>query len=92
MTDIRDVEIVRVWIEDDTESGLLVAKSDDLPGLLVAGRNMEELEQEVPEVIRAMFHARGLEVTVRRARRTEKDYMPWAAIPVEIAAAALEHV
>ncbi len=39
------------------DTGLMVAVSDDLPGLLVHGRSLEDLEQRLPVVIRELLEA-----------------------------------
>lgn len=43
-------------------SDLLMAFSDDLPGLLVPGRTQDELKRKLPDAIREIFEAQGCQV------------------------------
>jgi predicted RNase H-like HicB family nuclease len=52
----------RVETVEHRETGLLVAMSDDLPGLYVHGRSEEELEERIPVAIKALLEAQGLKV------------------------------
>ena len=42
-----------------SKTGLLLAISDDLPGLNAMGRTMDELLEEIPVVIKSLLEARG---------------------------------
>jgi hypothetical protein len=44
------------------KTGLLIAMSDQLPGLYVHGRTQEELDVRVPIAIKAMLQAQGQDV------------------------------
>ena len=44
------------------DTGLLMAVSDELKGLMVHGRNERELNRRIPQAIRAIFEAEGKEV------------------------------
>lgn len=84
------LEIIDVRI-DEQDDGLLVAVSDDLPGLLVVDRDMEALLEEIPKVISALVEAKyGKKYQVRPARRPIRDRrQPWVAIPAHIAGQAM---
>jgi len=41
------------------KSGLMVAVSDDLPGLYVHGRTQSELNERIPVAIKAILEANG---------------------------------
>lgn len=58
-----DVEQLRDWY---------IATSCDLHGLLVAHHDLAILIKEIPEVIRALYRAKGIEVRVREASPPEK--------------------
>ena len=71
-------------------TGLLVATSEDLPGLMVASRSHEELEREVPIAIREMLEARGEKaphVEVVDGDRLSSDFLSYSMV----AKATLEH-
>ena len=57
-TNISDRSIAVEVIQHKT-TGLLVAQSEDLPGLMVAARTYEQLEREIPEAIREILEASG---------------------------------
>src|ERR1019366_5575222 len=50
---------IRVQVVENRQSGLLVALSDDLKGLMVAARTEEQIEEELPAAIREMLEAAG---------------------------------
>ena len=64
MTKIQDTHIKHISIKtlQHAATGLLVASSDDMPGLCVHGRNEDELNKRVPVAIRALLEAMGQEV------------------------------
>jgi hypothetical protein len=63
---------------------LIVAFSDDLKGLLVYGRTPEEIEARLPEAIREILVAQGMEVgTIEVGREDEslpEDFIPAAFV------------
>jgi len=83
--------IITIEIEEGTE-GLLYATSPELPGMLVAERDLERLTAEIPRVIVLMFRAKGEDVRVLPARRPATDRTlsptPWVAIPADIIASS----
>jgi hypothetical protein len=88
----RAVEIIRVRIEEG-ESGLLYATSPDLSGFLAAAPDRDTLFKEIPQVIKAMFKVRGMDVEalpVRQRHSESTRELGWAAIPAHIAADALQ--
>jgi hypothetical protein len=62
---------VRIQILRHRDSDLLVAFSDDLPGLYVQGRSEEELARRIPIVMRDLLEAQGK--IVARIERGEDD-------------------
>lgn len=56
------LKIVKVSIE--RAEGWYVAKSDDMPGLLVAHTNLDKVWNDVPTVIEAMYRSIGQTVMV----------------------------
>ena len=87
--------IIRVVEEHREEEGdeFWVITSDDLPGLLLGGRDLEALRADTPEAIRILFDKNyGLDVHVLRATEPRKlasgvpeaELSPpfaWTAIP-----------
>ena len=53
------VREIRVQLVANRETGLLVALSDDMKGLMVAARSEEEIERELPDAIREILEAEG---------------------------------
>jgi len=62
-TDGEFVRDIRVYIVGNRQTGLLVALSDDMKGLMVAGRTEEQIELELPDAIREILEAEGHRVT-----------------------------
>jgi hypothetical protein len=88
MTTMR-AKIVRIRIEDD--EGLFVASSPDLKGLLVAARELDVLEREIPRMITELYAACGEEVVVSKADDSGDDACPpWIAFPAAVARQALD--
>lgn len=52
----------RVETITNVKTGLLIAISEDLPGLYVHGRSQEELDERVPIAIKALVEAQGEKV------------------------------
>jgi hypothetical protein len=76
--------IVRVKY-DGGDAGPFFATSPDLRGLLVAKRTMDELVEAVPQAIRDLYAADGIDMIVERARYDDPEFFRWIATPVEIA-------
>ena len=80
------------------EGGYWMFTSQDLPGLLLCGKDKHFLRDDVPAVIKMLFRENySMEVEVRRveavsaiARRTPEQYLEaprvWAATPLPLAA------
>jgi predicted RNase H-like HicB family nuclease len=66
--------VVRTVVHRDT--GLRLAISDDLPGLYVHGQSDEELEELVPQAIRALLEASGEKVEGEIVKCDEDDDIP----------------
>lgn len=59
--------IINVHVLINKRTGLLLAESDDLPGLHVVARDEAQLMERVPEAIRLIMEADGASgVTVRQ--------------------------
>lgn len=56
-------KIIRVKIEEDGER-LFFATSPDMKGLLVAATSLDKMKTALPEAIRKMYLARGIDVVV----------------------------
>lgn len=80
--------IVRVKVEQ-TKSGLFVATSPDLRGLLVAENTVDALYEAVPQHIRDLFAVQGIDVVVAPAKDEDEVYRPWVAMSAAVAQKAL---
>jgi hypothetical protein len=76
-------KVINVIIRED-ESGLLFASSPDLKGFRVTGRSFQELESEIPAVIKMLLSAQGISVSVIEAEASSdnKRQRPWVALPI----------
>jgi hypothetical protein len=68
---------------------LFFATSPDLRGLLVAERSLDELAEAVPQAIKDLFAADGIEMIVTRAAGDSSEFRLWIATPVSVARAAM---
>jgi len=77
----QDVKILPVAIKEGKE--LYFATSEALPGLLVAEPTREALYRAIPEVMKLMYKAKGLQVEVRHAEPdpAQPALDNWAVIP-----------
>lgn len=68
--------------------GRVYASSNDMPGLYVSGYTADEVLEDVPEAIRALFEADGIKVHVAEAESSGNLEMPapWVAVPLPSAA------
>ena len=92
MADARmSAKFVRVQIKEG-KTGIFVASSRDLEGLLVAESTLPDLHRAIPEAIREMYAACGVDVVVTVAAPIDADRawvaVPPAVIPVRSLAAA----
>jgi hypothetical protein len=79
--------IIRVKIEED-KVGLFYATSPDLKGLLVGRPDLDALFKAIPQAIKDLYAAKGIEVVVTIAK-DDSEFYPWVAIPAEVAKRAL---
>ncbi len=84
-------KIVRIRVTE-SKTGLFIATSPDLKGLLVAEPTFDALEAAIPDSIREMYAAYDLDVIVSRAERGEDSIAPWVAMPIEIARRSMADV
>jgi len=79
-----DIITVRI---DKESSGLFVATSKDMPGLLVAHPDREIVEQDIPNVIRVLIkRRRNQDVLVAKVSPDESQIDRWVFVPAFIAA------
>jgi hypothetical protein len=50
---------VKIEVVEHRRTGLMVAMSKDLRGLMVHGRTGDELDERIPEAIRSLMEAEG---------------------------------
>jgi Domain of unknown function (DUF1902) len=81
-------KIVHIQIREDA-SGIFIATSKDLRGLLVAKTTVEELFADIPRAIQELYEASGVAVVVTPVCDPEHDYSSWVAVPADIARKAL---
>lgn len=67
----------RINVVQHKSSDLLVALSPDLPGLMVPGRSVNEIEERLPAAMQELLEARGFKV-VRIETTPENDHLPEA--------------
>ncbi len=66
--------VINVDIQTHRETGLILATSDDMPGLYVHARSFEELERRLPIAIRDILEFKGNIVeSVEIVRRPNSD-------------------
>jgi hypothetical protein len=53
-----------VGLSHHATSGLFALTSDDLPGLLLAGKDPAKLWDDVPAVVKALYKVSGMDVSV----------------------------
>ena len=63
-----------------SKTGLIVATSDDLPGLIVHGRTFAELDKAIPFAIKSLLEADS-QATVTVEKRGESVNVPTAFEP-----------
>ncbi|TIO72181.1 MAG: hypothetical protein E5X74_33050 [Mesorhizobium sp.] len=90
MTTSMKAKIVNVKVERHA-TGMFVATSQELKGLLVAKHSMDDLYKAIPQAIMEMYAVCGEDVLVTPAENGSDFYQPWIAIPAEVAKRALEH-
>jgi len=70
---IGQVLEIRVVTAQHKSTDLLMAYSDDLPGLLVPGRSHEEIREKLPEAIKEILEANGNRVARVEANDENSD-------------------
>lgn len=90
MTTSMKAKIVNVKVEHDA-TGIFIATSPELKGLLVAKHSMEDVRKAIPVAITQMYALCGEDVLVTPAEDGTDFDQPWVAIPAEVAKRALEH-
>jgi hypothetical protein len=77
--------VVRVSIEP-ARNGLLIARSEDLPGFMLTGKTSQQIHKGVPEVIKAMLestYSTAINVFSAQIGDATNDPRPaWVAVPV----------
>lgn len=69
---------------------LYMATSDDLPGLVVHGHSPDEIQQQIPDLIRDLLELDGCRVLDVSAERDETRMTAGFGLPAFIARAKLE--
>lgn len=84
MSDVTPkAQLVRITYEKG-KAGVLYASSPDLQGLLVAEQTIDDLRQAIPNAIRDLYAAMGVEVVVSPLDKPD-DGRTWVAFPAVIA-------
>lgn len=85
-TNTEYARTVDVTIEQ-MQSGLFIAHSQSLPGLHIASRDLAAVQEDVPNVIRALYEHQGVSVLVMPLDADESgDDFPktWVAAPTKV--------
>lgn len=81
----KTIKISSVFNRKD---GLIASFSDDLPGLLVVGRNAQDIEKKLPGAIREILEAQGHHV-LNVSLADDDDRLPsWSDSPPNFTAGA----
>ncbi len=81
-----ELTIIRIRLLRHKTTGMLVTKSDDLPGLVIFGHDEDVIEEKIPGAIADLYLADGIKVLSLTA---ERDDVPDFAPAAFIASAAL---
>ena len=57
-----DEKVIKIKVFCHSKTGLLMASSEEMPGLVVHGRTHEELEHKLPLAVRDLLEASGFQV------------------------------
>lgn len=90
MTTSMKAKIVNVKVEHHT-TGMFVATSPELKGLLVAKHSLDDIREAIPQAITEMYAVCGEDVLVTPAEDGSDFDQPWIAIPADVAKRALDH-
>ncbi len=69
---------IKIVVKEHRKTHLLLAKSEDLPGLMVAARSEDQLDRELPSAIREVLEAQGnvvLSVTMDAANDFSGEFI-----------------
>jgi hypothetical protein len=80
---------IKIKVLRYNKTGLLMAMSEDMPGLIVHGRSDEELERKLPLAVRDLLEADGHEVVQVTVVRDESSSPHNFGPPAFIANASL---
>jgi hypothetical protein len=84
-----DEKSIRIKVLCHKNTGLLMAMSDEMPGLIVHARTDAELEDKLPLAVRDLLEASGHEVVQVTVVRDESSAMHNFGPPAFIANASL---
>ena len=83
-TTAMKAKTVRIKLEEG-RTGLFIATSPDLKGLLVAEPTVDALHAAIPKAIADLYEACGVRVVVSMLDHTDDGFEPWVAFPAEVA-------
>ncbi|QRG06125.1 DUF1902 domain-containing protein [Xanthobacter dioxanivorans] len=84
-------QMINVEIKRHRETGLLLATSEDMPGLMVHGRTMAEMEERLPIAARDILEHQGhtvQSVTLEKSRLSDNFWPAHVTVNASMAAAA----
>jgi predicted RNase H-like HicB family nuclease len=79
--------VIRIEVRE--RETLFIAKSPDLPGLIVTAQDLGTLFDGLPEAIEKHYAALGKHVIASRARAELPGYQAYVALPIALAEEAL---
>ncbi|MBB6306259.1 DUF1902 domain-containing protein [Xanthobacter tagetidis] len=84
-------QLINVEVASHKETGLLLATSSDLPGLMVHGRSLAEIEERLPIAARDILEHQGhrvMAVTVEKSRLSGNFWPAHVTVNASMANAA----
>lgn len=83
------VDLIRVNVQ--CADGLFIATSPDLNGLLIAHPNQDEVQNDIPNVIRMLIRRRTKQdVMVAQVSPRDSEPNSWVSIPAFLAARGMD--
>jgi hypothetical protein len=76
---------IRVRLATHEATGLMIATSPDVPGLIVHGRNRAEIDARIPEAVRALVAA-DKKLAEKQARGLPRGFAIQDSYSLEVAA------
>lgn len=69
------MEKMTIYLEflEHPGTGRMAAVSEELPGLLVTGKSVEDVMSQIEPAIRELFEADGKEVTINPLERDDRE-------------------